>query len=193
MGGELTLVERAYEALQTMDAVIDALTVPWHQQMARVVREHYRAEIVGDLEAIMATLAPDPVYRFYGSRLFPAIEIDTTEQARAMYGSIIDMGYAPAGALDDQRWAFGDWGVVLQGVPTTVVPGLFLAENNPDIDPDKAYEITYQIIQTHDFDPAVGLMAGEIVYFGELIAINEVDPPLRGATMTPRRTDADDR
>jgi len=98
------LRQRGEQNLREMDVIIGALRDPWHRQMASVVREHARAEIYSQLDAIMATLAPDPVYRCYGSTLFPPFEANTTAEAYALYKTIIDMGYPPAGAFDDQKW-----------------------------------------------------------------------------------------
>lgn len=161
-----------------MDAIIAQLVDPWHRRMAAVVREHSRAEMIGDVDAIMATLAPDPKYRFHGATFFEPFEIDTTGGARTMYEAIVASGYLPAGAFDDQKWYFNDHGVVLQGRPTTIVPGAGLKPiDGLTIDPAMAYRIRYPLIQSHGFDPAVGLMEGEIVYFGALLGIEEVPPP----------------
>ena len=169
------LRRRGEQNLREMDTMISALEDPWHCRMASVVREHARAEIYSQLDAIMATLAPDPVYRCYGSRLFPPFEVNTTQEAYALYKTIIDMGYPPAGAFDDQKWYFSDLGIVLQVTPTTIVPGQFLMNNNPGIDPESPYQITYRLMVTHGFDRRVGLMQGEIVHFGDTLDIRKLD------------------
>jgi len=168
------LRRRGEQNLREMDAIIGALRDPWHRQMANVVREHARAEIFSELDAIMATLSPNPVYRCYGSRLFPPFEVNTTAEAYALYKTIIDMGYPPAGAFDDQKWYFSDTGVALQVTASTIVPGQFLVENNPGLDPASPYQITYRLLATHGFDRQVGLMQGEIVYFGDTLDLRKL-------------------
>jgi hypothetical protein len=165
-----------------MEAIVAAVSDPWHRQMAGVVFEHYRAEVVGDLDAIIATLVPEPAYRLHGSSLFGPIETTTAEETIALYKPLIDLGYPPAAALEGQRWAFADWGVVVQGTQTLVLPGAAFPGADATVDRSKAYLISYPLVGLHPFDRASGLMKGEIVFFGDLEQMTEFEgpPPLHG-------------
>jgi hypothetical protein len=170
LGPEPCLAEASYATLAKINAMIDGLTDEWQRKILTNWRDHYWGEVVGDLDGIMATLAPDPVYKLtnpHGVRSF-----DTTEGARALYAGLIDIGYRPAGPMTDIKVAFADWGLMAQGATTGVYPGTAL--RGPDIDPKASYRVTRNIMESHPYTPD-GLMAGEIVFMSEPTEVVRVE------------------
>lgn len=159
LGPEPTLAEASNVTLAKINAIIDGLGDDWQKQVLTNWRDHYWAEVVGDLDAIMETLAPNPVYRTYG--WLASEGSDTTEAAHAMYAGLIGMGYRPAGPLSDMKFAFADWGLMAEFTLTAIYPGAILA--GVDADPDAAYRVTFKIMESHPYGPD-GLMGGETVF-----------------------------
>jgi hypothetical protein len=159
---EPSLAEACYASLAKLNIIIDSLTDDWQRTMLTNWRDHYWGEAIGDLDAIMATLAPDPVYQFFG---WGAGErTSTTEAARTLYSRLIDIGYRPAGPIDDMRFAFADWGLTSQLTLTGVYPGFVFGG---DFDPEATYRMMVNVMQSHPYDRQTGLMCGEIVFQGE--------------------------
>lgn len=165
---ERCLAERSVATRLEFDKHIQAATNPWHAQMLSTLRDHWWSEIVGELETTMATLAPNPVYRSYGTQAFgPPMTINTTEEARKMYSALYDAGYFPGGVMDNMRIAFADWGVMIEASLTNVLPGAFFNLPQMQLDPALPYQFTCQTVQSQPFDRATGLMKGEILYWGD--------------------------
>src|SRR5271155_908788 len=118
----------APESYQRVTELAKSLENPRHGAMLEVWRDHWWAEVNMDLETIMATLAPNPHYRIYGAQIFGSgIEIDTTEDARAIYAQLIDDGICPGGPFIDERFAFGSWGLMIESVFSVFMPGRWVS------------------------------------------------------------------
>jgi hypothetical protein len=166
---ERCLAERSVATRERFDKFIQDAADTWHARMITVLRNHWWSEIVGDLETTMATLIPDPTYKFYGGKGLRKISnVTTTVQTRAMYASLYDAGYFPGGVLEDMRIACGDRGVMLEATLTNVLPGAAFDLPDMKIDPKAAYQNTCDSIQSQPFDRATGLMQGEVVYMSDI-------------------------
>lgn len=170
LGPEPILAEECYAGLAEINKTIDAISDPWHRTMALNWRDHYWAEVIGDLDAIMKTLAKDPVYHVYGGIVFHA---STTEEAYQAYSGLINEGYRPAGAVRNARFAFADWGLVVEFTHRIVYPGKLLS--GPDIDPDAAYLLTVEFMESHPYDRKDGLMGGENVFTSAPLEIKRIE------------------
>jgi hypothetical protein len=176
LGPEPYYEKQTRETLAKLDVHVEAVKDPWHKTMLANWRDHYWGEAAGDLELTMGTLAPDPIYRFNGSRVLgPPQDANTLEEVRAMYGGLIDMGYRPAGPLTDMKFAFADWGLMVQAVHTAVLPGRFLNVTGLIIDPNATYSITAGLSQSHPYDRKSGLMMGEIVFSADPTDIRRIE------------------
>jgi hypothetical protein len=165
----------ALECRDRLDATIASLENDMHRRWLQNWRDHWWAEVICDLDTIIGTLAPDPVYRLYGTSKFgPPVEINTTEEARAMYQSTIDQGVSPAGRPRDERWAFGDWGLTLECQHTIIFTGAMLAYADASLDADGLYRVTHRMSTLHPYDERA-LMMGEILYFSDPLAIEPTD------------------
>lgn len=165
LGPEPSLEAASRRSLAAINAMIAATQDPWHRAMFSNWRDHYWAEVMGDLKGIMATLAPDPVYRFYGSdALGDTPDMNATADVRAMYGGFIAMGFRPAGPVDDLIVAFSDAHLMLQFRLTCIYPGAVLKLSGGAIDPAAAYRVTLRVSESHPYDKASGLMGGETVF-----------------------------
>ncbi|WP_257540943.1 hypothetical protein [Sphingobium sp. CFD-1] len=167
---ERCLAERTVATRERYDKFIHDAIDPWHKHMLTVLRDHWWSEIIGDVDATMATLVKDPVYQFHGGSLHTAV-VNTTEAAREMYASLYDAGYYPGGVLENMRIACADWGVVIESDLTSVLPGAAFNLPNMRIDPALPYQSTSQAMQSQPFDRETGLMKGEIVYLGDITEI----------------------
>jgi hypothetical protein len=168
---ERCLAAQICETRQWIDGQILAATNDWHLRMLTTYRDHWWAEIIGDLDGVMATLAPDPTYRAYGGRAFGNLKINTTAEARDLYRSLFDAGYFPAGPLHEARYAMGDWGMMIEGVTTAVLPGTFFALPELNLQPATPYQASWHLMGIHPMDRNTGLMTAEILYVSDPIAI----------------------
>lgn len=172
-------ISSATAALARLDGTIAGESNPRHRAMLEIYRQHWWGEVTNDMDMIMATLPPDRVhYRFDGHPFVMGgvLEFHTTAEARAMYQRVIDLGDNLAGPFDDERWAFGDWGLMFQGILHGIYQGSMFAGRVADLDPAQRYLISYRSVSLHPMDLERGLMLGEIVYSGAPLRFEPVDP-----------------
>lgn len=171
-------ISSATAALARLEATIASESNPRHRAMLQIYRQHWWGEVTNDMAMIMATLPPDRVhYRFDGHPFVmgEVLEFHTTAEARAMYQRVIDLGDNLAGPFDDERWAFGDWGLMFEGTLHGIYQGSMFAGRVPDLDPAQRYLISYRSVSLHLMDLDQGLMLGEIVYSGAPVRFEPVD------------------
>src|SRR5437016_3088520 len=143
-----------------IDAKLREVTNPKHRVMLENYRAHLAAEVGADLERIMATMTPEPVYHSYGRGL----EAGPKGQAatRAFYQRIFDEG---TNVLEREidRLTVDDWGIVSEGTIHIINPGKVLAARGTKVDDENAhYLLSVRIAAFLPYEN--GLMAGEDTY-----------------------------
>ena len=152
LGPEPCLAEASYATLAEINALIDGLTDEWQRKILTNWRDHYWGEVIGDLDGIMATLAPEPVYKLDQPQWRAQLS-DTTEGARALYAGLIDIGYRPAGPMTDIKVAFAEWGLMAQELHhRESIPA------RPCVRPGHrsfkaSYRVTRNIMESHPYTP----------------------------------------
>lgn len=173
-----TAIPRVSDTLARIEAVIAALADPRHRMMLGIFRDHWLAEVRNDVPAIMATLPTDRVsYRFDGLGLLipDYLEFDTAEDVLGLYEGAAAGGLPMAGPFEDERWAFGDWGVVFDGINCAIIRGRALHIQPYPLDPDALYLARWRSLISVPVDVERGLMIGEHVHSGRLIGLDPVD------------------
>jgi hypothetical protein len=157
---ERSLADDIFETRTWMDREIAACFNDRHRQILTNYRDHWWGEAIGDLDMVMRTMAPDPMYRGFGSDKFGELVIDTTEGARELYANLFAAGFYPAGAFTERRYSVADWGMVIEAVNTAIVPGAFFA--GLDLEPGAGYLASWKLLGFHPYDQ-YGLMQAEIL------------------------------
>lgn len=182
----MKLPPSATQALQRMEQTIAAETNPRNRAMLEIYRKHWWGEVTNDIEMIMATLPPRDVHYNFDGHPFvmgEKLEFHTTAEARAMYQRVIDQGDNLAGPYEDERWAFGDWGLMFEGTLHGIYRGSMFAGRIPDLDPQQQYLISYRSVSLHPMDIEKGLMLGEIVYSGAPLRFEPVSEDMKKAIL----------
>ena len=148
--------------LKPLDEFIAQTSNPKHLAILANYREHLLAEIAGDVDAIMATQAPEPQYHFYGAGAG-----DTgpkgQQEVRAFYQHIFDQGYNKL-RYDTDRFIVQDHALFHEGDMHIVFPGkALLAMDIPVVDPDAYYVYSYRQAAVFHYD-ADGVCTGEDTY-----------------------------
>lgn len=125
---------------------------------------HQKAEAHGDLEALMATLAPEPVYRL-GAPDNPRLHPRGTEGVRAYYGAFVASG-ATQLVHDIDRLAVDRHLILTDGTIRIAYPGATLAAMGIEVDDSSAdaiylYESRMAIVWVIDDE---GRIIGEESY-----------------------------
>lgn len=178
----MNLPASARQTLQRLDDTISAETNPRHKAMLSIYRQHWWGEVTNDIDMIMATLPEQEVhYRFDGHPfvLGEGLEFFTTAEARAMYQRVIDQGDNLAGPFEQERWAFGSWGLMFEGVLHGIYRGSMFHERHPELDPEQRYWLSYRSVSMHPMDVEQGLMLGELVYSGAPLRFEPVSDETR--------------
>ncbi len=161
-----------------IDAAIDALRDPRDRAMLTLYRDHWWAEVYNRVDAIMATLTDDRVdYLFDGVNIFFADSFAFTAvaDARALYAGAAGSGLPMAGPFEDERFAFADWGMVFEGVLSSIVPGAVLRHLPAPPPADALMLVTWRTVSTHPIDVAANRMIGEHVYSGAVLRLEPAD------------------
>jgi hypothetical protein len=165
-------VATAAEAFARIDALLGTLKNPRHRRMLSAFRAHWHGEVTGDLDAAMAVVCDDSRFAVLGA--LPsgqAFEVDDIRAHRAVYQVMPDMGLNAGGVFSDERFAFADWGLVMEAVYSNVVYGSMLA-NVGDHDPKALFLFHAPLVMICSFT-ADGKMASKRDYFG---AVSSVEP-----------------
>ena len=136
-------------------------TNPRHKLMLERLYQHARGEVEGDLEAVLATLAPNPVYRVQsqGPEMNPA----GFENVRRFYvEEIFGKGRHCLESVKD-RIIVADDAIVTEGVVKIVMWGQdLIAQGNPAIDdPDGVYLLTYNSLIVWPYDEEARILGEE--------------------------------
>jgi hypothetical protein len=155
-------------SLRPVDDLLETTGNPYHRRLLENFREHVIAEAVGDIDRIMATMAPHPVYHSYDSFGDSAqsdedyVIVNGREETWALYREFIDSG-RHVHELDTRRLAVSDWGIAGDGYLYLTERGSNLvAEGVPGIDPGATYVAGSRFAYFIPYED--GLMAGEDIY-----------------------------
>lgn len=164
------------KTLARIDAKLARMENPRAKRMLAAWRKHYHSEAIGDLDTTMATMPPDPYYRFYGTNVFGVMEpINSADAARAMYQSMLDAGLLAAAPFEDERWAFDDDILMLEATFTGLFPGAGLINYDPSLSPDALYLVRWKMATIHPYDEQDRMLA-EIIYSSAPLSVVPAQP-----------------
>jgi hypothetical protein len=145
---------------------IDAETNPRHRAILENYTEHLIAEVTGDLDRIMKTLVPEPVYHQYTPKS-PLGEAGhkNRQEVVAMYEGMFKARMNVLERHFDYQVVSDDC-LISDGYSDHVFPGALLAARGLDADPEAFYLTSFRICSVL---PYVGAgtdvaMAGEDTY-----------------------------
>lgn len=160
------------ESRRGMEAVLKDVSNPQHRAWLEMFKNHWWSESTGDLATTRTTLAERVVFRRYGTPIVAVgLVLDTRDQVMARYQNALDSGLRPGGPLEEARWSFGSWGIAVEGIFTLFSWGRNLTRYDPSLDPDAAYMSRFRMSALLPFEANTGLLAGEILYAGEVLAL----------------------
>jgi hypothetical protein len=171
-------IPNVHESRARINRDIERLDNPRDRIMLEMYREHWWAEVENDVDAIMATLPKDKVsYLFDGIGLmFPeTFGFEEAAQARSLYQGAADMGLPMAGPFDEERWAFADWGMIFEGVLTSIVRGASIHGRPEPLEPGALYLVSWRTVGIHPMDVERRLILGEHVYTGSVVRLEPAD------------------
>jgi hypothetical protein len=155
-------------SLRPIDNLLGATSDPYHRRLLENFREHVIAEVVGDIDRIMATMAPHPVYHSYDSFGDSAradedfVIVNGRDETWALYREFIDSG-RHVHELDSRRLAVSDWGIAGDGYLYLTERGANLvAEGVTGVDIGATYVAASRFAYFIPYED--GLMAGEDIY-----------------------------
>jgi hypothetical protein len=155
-------------SLRPIDDLLGATGDPCHRRLLENFREHVVAEVVGDIDRIMATMAPHPVYHSYDSFDASAesdedfVIVNGRDETWALYREFIDSG-RHIHELDTRRLAVSDWGIAGDGYLYLTEQGSsLLAEGVSGVDAGATYVAASRFAYFIPYED--GLMAGEDIY-----------------------------
>jgi hypothetical protein len=148
--------------IKPLDEFTGQTSNPKHLAILANYREHLLAEIAGDIDAIMATQAPEPQYHFYGSGVGDAGP-KGQQEVRAFYQNIFDQGYNKL-RYDADRFVIQDHALFHEGNMHIVFPGRALAAMGIDVENKDAHHVfSYRQAALFHYDKN-GICTGEDTY-----------------------------
>ncbi|MBA3743329.1 hypothetical protein [Sporichthya sp.] len=145
---------------------IDAATDPRVKHALQLVAEHVVAEVEGDIPRLLATLVPEPTYRFWGAGMNGRTTLTGETQVRSFYDHLIGSGKNRLDYVLDRVVADAAT-VITEGVIHHVLDGADLVGRvSTPVEAGHWYHVTYQSLILWPIDPASGLLTGEEVYLG---------------------------
>ena len=155
-------------SLRPIGNLLGKTSDPYHRRLLENFREHVIAEVVGDIDRIMATMAPHPVYHSYDSFDDSAradedfVIVNGRDETWALYREFIDSG-RHVHELDSRRLSVSDWGIAGDGYMYLTERGSNLvAEGVPGIDAGATYVAASRFAYFIPYED--GMMAGEDIY-----------------------------
>lgn len=145
---------------------ISAATDPAVEKALSLVAEHIIAEIDGDIDRVLATLVPCPVYRFWGVGTKRS-SLEGSQPVRGFYDVLVGTGKNRLDYVLDRVVADATT-VITEGVVHHVVDGADLEGRvSTPVLGGHWYHIAYRALIVWPVDAASGLLAGEEAYLGE--------------------------
>ena len=147
-----------------VDERLASETDPVLRQRLEMLRRHMVAESAGDLDELMATLAPSPSYHAYGDES-GASSPHGTAAVRTFYENFIASG-ATKLEFDIDRLVVDRHCILTEGVMKMAWPGRTLQHRGIEVDdPDAFYLYEARMATLWPFDDA-GMILGEDTYTG---------------------------
>lgn len=170
----MPILSTSGETLSRIDAVIQQLEDPRHRAMLQSFRRHWYGEVTGDLDAAMAELPDDSHFAVLGALASgQPFEVNSAQEHRAVYQMMLNLNLNPGGAFSSERFAFGHWGMVMEGVYSNVVWGNML-DNVGDFAPSELYLFHVPIVMVCPFS-AAGKMQGKKDYLSAPLSVEPAD------------------
>jgi hypothetical protein len=140
--------------------------------MLTAFRTHWWGEVNGDLDAAMSVLPANSIFWAYTPFGASIIE-HSAEGQRTLYQTLMDAGMIIGASFQDERWAFGEWGMMLEAVWLFVLKGSFLSKLG-SFEPEQVYVVKTPCLF---FAPYLGsgLLGGEITYASQPLSIEPVE------------------
>jgi hypothetical protein len=171
------------QSLARLNSRIDAIEDPRQKGWLSVYRDHWWGEVVGDVDAVMATMSHGPIHYSFDGHPFMVADmtaIRTHEDTRRMYQGVVDLGVKMAGPVDDERIAFDNEGLIVACTLSAIYPAVFLSVHAGRIEPGGFYLLRWPNVTMIRFDDA-GLMKGEGIINGAPLVVRQVDEALMGS------------
>ena len=126
-------------------------TNPRHRKMLEKLYQHSRGEVEEDLEAVLGTLAPNPIYR--SSSPDPAMNPEGSETVRRFYINEIFGKGRHCLESTKPRILVSDDAIVTEGTVRSVHWGQDLLDTGTEVDDaDGFYLLTYQMLIVWPYD-----------------------------------------
>lgn len=175
----MTKLSTARELLARLEARIKAETDPKRRSWLITYRNHWWNEVIGDVDAVMATMSRGPInYRFDGHPFVTPdaslASVQSYKDTRKMYDGVVATGVKMAGSVDDERIAFDEHGLLISSVLTSIYPGIYLSKHREPVDPAGFYLVRWWNLTMIRFDEE-GLMMGEDILNGSPILVQQVE------------------
>jgi hypothetical protein len=170
----MPILSTAGQTLARIDALTNKQENPHHRAMLKAFKQHWRGEVTGDLDSSFADLPENSQFAVMGALTAgKAFEVNTAAEHRAVYQHMLDLGLNPGGAFSGERFAFSDWGMIMEAVYSNVVYGGMLA-NVGDYKSDGLYLFHMPMIMVCLFSPT-GQMLGKRDYMATPTSIEPSD------------------
>jgi len=144
---------------QPIEEKLSRTSNPRHRLLLQRLLQHGRGEVEADLEAVMATLAPNPVYRSWHGA--PVLSPSGTEAVRKFYVEEIFGRGRHVFEGNKDRIVVDDDTIVTEGLMRIITWGRDARANGILIDdPDACYLMSARVLIVWPFD-ALGYILGE--------------------------------
>ena len=144
---------------------IDSATDDNVRHALALVAEHVAAEVDGDIPRLLATLVPEPTYRFWGAGGRPGFTGE--DGVRGFYEKLVGSGKNRLDFVLSRVVADAST-VITEGVIHHVLDGAdLIGRVDAAVEAGHRYHVTYQSLIVWPVDPASKLLTGEEVYLGE--------------------------
>jgi SnoaL-like domain len=149
---------------------LERTTNPRHRHNLEALLQHVTGEAERDVDKVMASMAPDPVYRIWGAP--ESMSPRGFEGVREFYERRLLEGERFWMEVDIEYLVVDDDTILTDSVLTSAVPGWYLADpasypfGGLDVDPDGWYLMRYRMATIWPF--VDGLIRGEEGYIFNL-------------------------
>jgi hypothetical protein len=173
----------AEECLARLNAKIQILERTNEKLMLRIWRDHWWAEVNGNVDATMRTLAVDSVdYLFDGNNFMfsKPQSVTSREEIRKSYASVVALGVNICGPFDDEQFCFGENCLTCECMQTGIYSGAMMSGYRPALKAEDLYFVRWRLVTTHGYDLSKEVMLGEHVYFGAPVTMIKVEKSAAG-------------
>jgi hypothetical protein len=170
----MPILSTAGQTLERLQKLADEQSNERSREMLLAFKRHWGAEVAGDLDAAMAELPENSYFGLRGALAGGSpFEVQTAAEHRAVYQRMLDINLNPGGALSDERFAFADWGMMMEAIYSNVIYGAMLA-NVGDYGPQDLYLVHIPMVMICYFS-SDGKMLGKRDYMADPLSIEPAD------------------